>query len=128
YGGYYHGTTAGAYGYQHTGYYGTTTTPYGAYYHQPATVNYYGGTCYGCGTGAWGAAAAGATVGMATGVAVGAAATAAARPLYPVGATYAVLPGGCVYSGAYREYNCGGIWFLPSYGANGVNYQVVPAP
>src|SRR3954447_24139113 len=46
YGGYYHGT-AGTYGH-------TTTTAYGAYYHQPATVNYYGGGCYNCGYSAWG--------------------------------------------------------------------------
>ena len=43
YGGYYHGTAVGPYGAEHTGYYGhTTTTAYGTYYHQPATVNYYG--------------------------------------------------------------------------------------
>ncbi len=35
----------------HGSYYGTTTTANGAYYHQPATANYYGGSCYNCGSG-----------------------------------------------------------------------------
>jgi len=25
-------------------------------------------------------------------------------------------------------FNCGGVWFQPAYGANGVFYRVVPAP
>ena len=28
----------------------------------------------------------------------------------------------------YNGYNCGGTWFLPAYGANGVYYSVVPPP
>ena len=127
YGGYYHGTAVGPYGAVHTGYYGTTRA-YGGYYHQPYVGNYYGGSgCWNCGTGAWGAAAAGAAVGLATGAAVGAAATAAAAR-YATGTSYAVLPAGCVWQSAYREYNCNGTWFLPGYGANGVYYNVVPAP
>ena len=58
YGGYYHSTTASGGTVSHTGYNGTTTESYGAYYHQPATVGYYGAGCYGCGAAGWGAAAA----------------------------------------------------------------------
>jgi len=129
YGGYYHASAATPYGAAHTGYYGTTA--YGAYYHQPATVNYYGdgGGCWNCGSGAWGAAAAGTAVGLTTGLVAGAAATAAAtRPVYSVGVPYAVLPAGCAWQLAYHEYNCNGTWFLPGYGANGIYYTVVPAP
>jgi hypothetical protein len=49
---------------------------------------------------------------------------------YAMNAIYATLPGGCaqaqVQGGTY--YVCGGTWFQPSYGANGVYYRVVPAP
>ena len=111
YGGYYHGTAVGPNGAVHTGYNGTTTTAYGAYYHQPATVNYYGTNCYNCGSG-WGAAAADTAVGVAAGAALGATAAAAAAPAY-----YAVLPAGCFYQAAYREYQCGNTWMPPSYDA-----------
>ena len=117
YGGYYHGTVATPYG-------GVHTTAYGGYYHQPAPVPYYGGGCWNCGSPGWGAAAAGAAVGVAAGAAIGAA---AARP-YVVGATYAVLPAGCVYQSPYSEYDCAGTWFAPGYGANGVYYNVVAPP
>jgi hypothetical protein len=47
-----------------------------------------------------------------------------------MGDVYPVLPAGCAYSpyngGAY--YNCGGTWFSPYYGANGMYYRVVPVP
>jgi hypothetical protein len=115
YGGYYHSTAVGPAGAEHTGYYGTTTTAYGAYYHQPATVNYYGTSCYNCGVG-WGAAAAGAAVGVA-------AASAAAAPV-----TYAALPGGCVYRMQLNAYQCTGTWLAPAYGANGIYYRPIPPP
>lgn len=131
YGGYYHGTAVGPYGAEHTGYYGhTTTTAYGTYYHQPATVNYYGSGCYNCGYSGWGAAAAGAAVGAATGLAVGAAAgsAATAAAYAPPPAYVAALPAGCFYQAAYQEYQCGSTWYRPAYGANGVYYQYVAAP
>ena len=43
-----------------------------------------------------------------------------------VGATYAALPAGCPYANAY--YYCGGVYYQPYYGPNGVVYRVVPAP
>ncbi|MBV8702920.1 MAG: hypothetical protein JO118_04340, partial [Acetobacteraceae bacterium] len=116
----------GPYGAAHTGYYGTTTTAYGGYYHQPAVTNYYGAGCYNCG-GGWGAAAAGAAVGATVGVAAGAAATRAAYAAPPP-ATYAVLPTGCVYRPLLGRYECGGVWLAAAYGANGVYYRVVGAP
>lgn len=143
----YGGTTSGAYGagYSHTyagG--GTVYHPpaygYGGYgYHPPVAVPYYGGGCYGC------AAAAGAVAGLATGAVVGAAAASAANAnatanaysagvaagsAYPMGMQYAALPAGCAMTpvGGATYYTCGGAWFLPSYGANGVYYRVVPAP
>jgi hypothetical protein len=40
------------------------------------------------------------------------------------------LPAGCVYSSysGRAYYGCGGTWFSPAYGANGVYYRVVPPP
>jgi hypothetical protein len=115
----------------HTGCYGTTTTSYGSYYHQPVTASY----CYNRGSGGWGAPAAGVAVGVAAGVAVGAAATSTA---YAAGvaaapAAYAALPGGCAYQPVPREYQCGAMWLAPAYGAkrrvlHGVYYKIVPAP
>lgn len=117
YGGYYHGTAVGPDGVAHTGVYGN-------YYHQPAVVNAYGGTCYGCGAGAWGAGAA-----VAAGAVAGAAVATAAHA-WPVGVTYGYLPGGCaqVFVGGVSYYQCGAGWLRPAYGANGVIYEVVPAP
>jgi hypothetical protein len=31
-------------------------------------------------------------------------------------------------AGGLTYYNCGGTWFSPYYGANGVYYRVVPVP
>jgi hypothetical protein len=149
----YGGTTAGAYGAGavHTTPYGATTAYHGAYYpayHPPTTVNYYGSSCYNCG--GWstaGAVAAGAVVGMAAGAAIAsssasantAAATssaysagyaAGAANAYAIGAIYATLPAGCqanIVNGMTYDL-CGGAWFQPSYGANGVYYKVVPTP
>jgi len=130
YGGYYHSTSVNAAGAQHTGYYGTTTTAYGAYYHQPTSVNYYGGSCYNCGTGAWGAAAAGAAVGAAVGATAAAAAASTYPAAVPVGApvAYATIPAGCVYSPGVQRYQCGATWLAPAYGANGIYYIVTPPP
>ena len=90
----------------------------------PATVNYYGSSCYNCGGWPVGAAAAGAAVGMAAGAAAG-----AASADYAVGRTYATLPAGCFSpGGAGVVYQCGSACIRPVYGANGVYYQVVPAP
>jgi GrpB-like predicted nucleotidyltransferase (UPF0157 family) len=52
---------------------------------------------------------------------------AAVTSAYPP-AYVTVLPAGCYWQSAYREYQCGSAWYLPSYGANGVYYQSVPAP
>jgi hypothetical protein len=97
---------------------------YGSAYHPPAVVNqYYGAGCYNCGGWNGGAVAAG----VVAGAAVGAAATANA---YAMGATYAVLPGGCVFKnyGGVGYYSCGAAWFRPYYGANGAYYVVAAAP
>jgi hypothetical protein len=133
--------------------YGDYGRYYGRYYrayHPPTVVNhYYGAGCYNCGGwGTGGAIAAGLTglaVGTAAGAAVANANTAAATSsaynagvaagvasagMYPIGGVYSVLPTGCAYSlhtgDAY--YRCGGSWFRPNYGANGVYYTVVAAP
>lgn len=135
YGGYDHSTATNGYSTEHTNAYGTTTST-GAYYHQPAVVNSYGSTCYNCGGSGWGAGAAVAAGvgGLAVGTAIGAAAASnayAARPVYPIGATYASLPAGCGYNpvNGAPEYVCGGgVWLMPAYGANGVYYRIVPAP
>lgn len=129
-----------AYGDAHYG--GAYSHPYGAYaypaYHPPAAVGYYGAGCYNCG--GWATAAA-----AATGAAVGAAAadTAGANAYasgyaagvttgmtYTMGAIYNALPPGSVAAtvGGTTYYTANGQWFLPSYGANGVIYRVVPAP
>ena len=103
-------------------------------------VPYYSAAgCYGC------AAAAGAVVGMATGAAIasantaaatttayaaGVAAGSAAATTYVMGHNYAVLPTGCTSPdvGGSTYFLCGNTWFLPSYGANGIYYRVVPTP
>jgi hypothetical protein len=49
---------------------------------------------------------------------------------YAMGGIYTSLPAGCMsptVSGTSYKL-CGNTWFEPSYGANGVSYQVVPAP
>jgi hypothetical protein len=129
---------------------GTTTASYGAYYHQPATVNYYGGSgCYNCGGSGWGyagAALAGAAVGTAVGATVASANTTNAYNAgvaagsasgyaagVAAGASFAVLPAGCAYSpsGGRPYYYCsggGGYWLMPAYGANGLYYRAVAAP
>jgi hypothetical protein len=121
---------------------------YGGYYpgyHPPTTVNVYGSTCYNCG--GWNTAAAaatGAVVGMAAGAAMASSSSAqasanaysagyaagSANTAYALGAIYATLPAGCIATvvGGTTYDNCGGAWFQPSYGANGVYYRVVPAP
>ena len=77
---------------------------------------------------------------MAVGAAVGATAVgvanananaaAAARAGYVVGDVYAALPAGCAYSpvGGSAYYTCGGSWFSPYYGANGMYYRAIAAP
>jgi hypothetical protein len=103
-------------------------------------VPYYSAAgCYGC------AAAAGAVVGMATGAAIATASTSAAVSTaynagvvagstaaitYAMGTNYAVLPAGCASPdvGGTTYFLCGNTWFLPSYGANGIYYRVVPTP
>jgi hypothetical protein len=121
--------------YAYGSHYSGGSTYYGAY-HPPAVVNqYYGTGCYACG--GWGAAAAGLAVGTAVGAAAATAASAnaaaaatAAYGGYIVGDTYAALPVGCAYSpmGGTVYYSCGGPWFTPYYGANGMYYRVVPPP
>jgi hypothetical protein len=49
---------------------------------------------------------------------------------YTTGQIVATVPAGCaqpVVQGV-TYYLCGNTWFLPSYGANGVYYKVVPTP
>ncbi|MFI5000577.1 MAG: RNA-binding protein [Reyranellales bacterium] len=112
----YGGTASGTH-YYSGGYYSA--------YHPPTVVNHYGTTCYNCG--GWntgGAVAAGVAVGAAVGVAV-------ARAGYVAGNIYPALPGGCSYrpQGNMPYYGCSdGVWFVPSYGANGIYYRVVDAP
>ena len=103
--------------------------------------------------GGWSAAGA-AAVGLAAGAAVGvavadndaavaatnntnaydagvAAGVAAASTAAPAGAIYTTLPAtGCNPTTVDNTqlFNCGGVWFQPAYGANGVFYRVVPAP
>jgi hypothetical protein len=47
-----------------------------------------------------------------------------------MGAVYGALPTGCASPSVLGTtyYVCGNTWFLPSYGANGLYYRVVPAP
>jgi hypothetical protein len=111
-------------------------------------VNNYSTGCYNCGGWNAGGAVAAGAVGLAAGTAIGAsvasantaaatsaaysagvAAGAAAAPAYSVGAVYPTLPSGCAYDpvGTTAYYNCGGAWFKPAYGANGVYYSVVAA-
>jgi hypothetical protein len=140
-------SATGAYGghaYGSAGYGAVVYPHYG--YHPPTTVNYYGHGCYNCG--GWpvaGAVAAGAAVGIAAGTAVAAANTAAATSavysagytggsstatVYVMNAIYPTLPSGCASPnvGGTTYFSCGNTWFLPSYGANGVYYRVVPVP
>jgi hypothetical protein len=148
----YGGTTSGkaGYGAVHTTPYGTKS--YASAYHPPTayygyhphtTVGYYGATCYHCSSGSTaGAAAVGAGVGVAVGAAAASSENAAASQnayaqgysagdAYEMGEIYGALPSGCITpsvadGGTY--YLCGNTWFVPSYGANGVYYRVVPAP
>jgi hypothetical protein len=115
-----HTTTSGA-----TAYHPPGSVAYPGYpaYHPPVAVPYYSASgCNGC------AAAAGAVVGATAGVAVGAAAASAARPPPAAQVAYATLPPGCAYRPVAHEYDCGGTWFAPAYGANGLFYRAVPAP
>jgi hypothetical protein len=102
--------------------------------HSPTVVNQYNTGCYNCGGWGAGAAVAAGVTGLAVGATVGAAAASASHPVYAVpyvmGDVYPVLPVGCVYSpyGGMAYYNCGGTWFSPYYGANGMYYRVVPVP
>lgn len=133
----YGGSTSGAYGEGATHTYSSGATAYhppgsAAYpgypaYHPPVAVPYYSASgCNGC------AVAAGAIVGATAGVAIGAAAASAAQaPAYappPAPVAYAALPSGCVFRPLPHEYDCGGTWLAPAYGANGVYYSVVPRP
>src|SRR5258708_31161929 len=62
------------------------------------------------------------------GVATGVAATASAPPgTYSVGVNYAAVPAGAIMvnKNGTAYYLSGNTWFQPSYGANGVYYQVV---
>jgi hypothetical protein len=98
-GGYYHGTSASGGTVEHTGWNGTTTESYGSYYHQPATVNYYGASgCYNCGGGGWGYAAAGAAVGLAVGATAAAASANAVTTPYNAGVAAASTSTAAAYN------------------------------
>jgi hypothetical protein len=47
-----------------------------------------------------------------------------------MGMSYAALPAGAmtINKGGTTYFLSGNTWFKPAYGANGVHYQVVPAP
>jgi len=47
-----------------------------------------------------------------------------------MGVTYATIPAGCATPMVKGQtyFLCGNTWFLPTYGANGVTYRVVPTP
>lgn len=130
-------------------YYGNTYVGY----HPPATVNYYDSGCYECSDNnndAGAAAVAGAVVGLAAGAAVAgseaanasttnaynagydaAAANAPASGTFAMGEVVAKLPAGCTsppIAGNNTYFLCGNTWFMPSSGANGVYFRVVPAP
>jgi len=49
---------------------------------------------------------------------------------YAMGVSYAALPAGsmAVNKNGTTYYLNGNTWFQPMFGANGVHYQVVPAP
>jgi hypothetical protein len=109
----------------------------GGWGYHGATV-YHGG-CWGC-AGAAGAAAAG-VVGLAAGAAIGSAAVAAStptvvvqQPVYiagpAIGSVVVSLPGNCVSTvvTGVTYYNCGGVYYQPSFGSNGVYYTVVQNP
>jgi hypothetical protein len=133
--GYRGGTASGGDGSWHASTpYGTASGGYNTYYggtyatyHPPTVVNSYSTGCYNCGGWATaGAVAVGAAAASASAYNAGVAAGSA----YGMGAIYPTLPAGCIYSpfGGVSYYNCGNVWFSPSYGANGVYYRVVPAP
>jgi hypothetical protein len=103
-----------------------------------ATV-YHGG-CWGC-AGAAGAAVAAGAVGLAAGAAIGSAAAAASTPTVVVqqpvyvaspalGSVVVSLPGNCASTVVIgvTYYNCGGVYYQPSFGSNGVYYTVVQNP
>lgn len=139
----YGGSTEGRYGEgaEHTNVYGgTTEASWGGAYHTTPTGVTYGATaypapvavpyysaagCYGC------AAAAGAIVGATAGAAAASASAASAvSATYVMGTNYATLPAGCAKNNVNGStyYLCGSAWFQPSYGSNGVYYQVVANP
>ncbi|MCC8999622.1 MAG: hypothetical protein LM522_09005 [Candidatus Contendobacter sp.] len=142
FGGAYH---AGYGGVTHVGYGGVTHVDYGgayhagygggAYYH-PA---YAAGGCWGCSGYSAGAVAAAGVVGLAAGAAIGSAAASPTvvvqQPVYvnapAIGSEVFALPsGGCnsVSANGIRYYNCGGGYYQPHFGSNGVYYTVVPSP
>ena len=99
--------------------------------HRSRSRHYSASGCLGC------AVAAGAVVGATVGAVAASANTAAAYSSgytagnaagYAMGVNYAALPTGCAYQAGPNEYLCGGSWFRPAYGANGLYYTVVPAP
>ncbi|MFM7392837.1 MAG: hypothetical protein ACKO3F_00735 [Cyanobium sp.] len=97
---------------------------YGGYpaYHPPVAVPAYAAGCYDC------APAAGSIIGMdvaATGYAAG-----RRRGLGRRWVSYAGLPPGAIAVSRFgvNYYLSANTWYQPVYGANGVFYQVVPAP
>ena len=64
------------------------------------------------------------------GVATGAAMASAPAGTYAMGVNYAAVPAGsmAINKNGTTYYLSGNTWFRPAYGANGIYYQVVPAP
>jgi len=142
FGGAYH---AGYGGVTHVGYGGVTHVDYGgayhagygggAYYHP----GYAAGGCWGCSGYSAGAVAAAGVVGLAAGAAIGSAAASPTvvvqQPVYVTGPAigsevFALPSSGCnsVSANGIRYYNCGGGYYQPHFGSNGVYYTVVANP
>lgn len=127
-------THVGYGGATHVGYGGVYHAGYGGAYYHPA----YGGGCWGCVSNAGAVAAAG-VVGLAAGAAIGSAAASSPtvvvqQPVYVTGPSIGTetlsLPGGCSSTAVngVQYYNCGGSFYQPHFGSNGVYYTVVPNP
>jgi len=117
----------GYYGGAAYGYHGDVTTVHNTY----VTGAYPTSSCWNCG------AAAAAVGGLAIGAAAGAAAASAAQPTTvvvqqgpAVGSIVSSLPDSCqlMTVNGKTYYQCGSIWYKPTFGADGVDYKVVNVP
>jgi len=123
-------------GWAHEGYYGGAAYGYRgnvtAVHNTYVTGAYPAASCWNCG------AAAAAVGGLAIGAMAGAAAASASQPSTTVvvqqgpsvGTIVSGLPDGCqrMVVNDKTYYQCGPTWYKPSFGADGVQYKVVPVP